>query len=119
MNYFTAKIGCNIVRDPDTEDSYTEALYEEELREYTALGFSHVEFSHVVKLDIPAAKRLHALSQKLGIQIWSLHSEHLNDSSRERGILQYRTALRGNRRSSRHQRRGLSSSEYREQGKRL
>lgn len=83
MNYFTAKIGCNIVRDPDTEDSYTEALYEEELREYSGLGFSHVEFSHVVKLNIPAAKRLRALSQKLGIQIWSLHSEHLNDSSRE------------------------------------
>lgn len=83
MNYFTVKIGCNIVRDPDTEDTYTGAIYEEELRRYTALGFSHVEFSHVVKLDIPAAKRLRALSQKLGIQIWSLHSEHLNDSSRE------------------------------------
>lgn len=83
MNFFSSKIGCNIVHGADGGESYTEEVYREELIRYQQYGFSHVEFSHVQSLDVPAAKRLRKLSQELGITIWSLHSEHLNDMREE------------------------------------
>ncbi len=88
MRFFPSPIGCNIVTEVDTCDFYTEEVYAEQLVKYRDEGFAFVEFSHVLPLEEEAARRLQALSNELGITIWSVHSCHLNEYTPE-ALAQY------------------------------
>jgi sugar phosphate isomerase/epimerase len=82
-------IGCNIV-DPvcGEGEMYTKDVYLRNIALYHHYGIRHIEFSHVTVLDVAEAEEIREYMQAVGLVPWSIHSEHLNDST-EDGLQAY------------------------------
>jgi sugar phosphate isomerase/epimerase len=89
MHNTDRSIGCNIV-DPvcDKGEMYTKEVYLRNLAHYRHYGIRHIEFSHVTVIDVADANEIREYMQAIGLVPWSIHSEHLNDST-EAGLQAY------------------------------
>jgi sugar phosphate isomerase/epimerase len=67
----------------DRGEDFSVTRYEEALAEIAAIGFRAIEYSHVAHLSEDECRDICGITEGLGMESWSIHSEHLNAESKE------------------------------------
>lgn len=73
--------GCCIINEKVTDcNRFTLDLYLEALPRFREAGLRHIELSHLMALSGDDALLLRKECHRLGLTIWSIHSENFNDA---------------------------------------